>query len=119
METKKIMTADELQQYVGTFAKVGNNYGLIDEVYNDINNCLGFVWSTRDSWTGQLVHVRDVQFVDGEEDKAKAKSSALDYFRNELESDKRRLERETDADNITRLVNLISHCEFWLARLTK
>lgn len=119
METKKIMTADDLQQYVGRFAKVENHYGLIDETFEGVNNCFGFVWSTKDSWTGQLVHVRDVQFLDDEEDKEKAKKSAVNYFQNELESDKKRLEKETDVENITRLVNLISYCEFWLARLTK
>jgi len=119
METKKIMTVSELQQYAGTFAKVGNNYGLIDAVYDFKNNCLGFVFADKDAWTGRLVDVADVEVLTTKEDKEKAKKSAVDYFQNELESDKRRLKKETDVENITRLVNLISYCEFWLARLTK
>lgn len=41
---------EDLEVYVGLSIKVGNVYGICDEV---CGNRLGFVWSDKDSWTGQ------------------------------------------------------------------
>ena len=105
----------DLGVYVGLSIKVGNVYGVCDEI---CGGCLGFVWSDKDSWTGQLVDANDVTICETEDDCERGRLSALHYFERESESLQSRINMGRKQDDLTTLVNELSRCEYWLSRLS-
>ena len=106
---------EDLQVYVGLSIKVGNVFGVCDEV---CGSRLGFVWSDKDSWTGQLVDAKDVTICETDDDCERCRLSALHYFESEAESLQSRINAGRKTDNLTTLVNELSRCEYWLSRLS-
>ena len=106
---------EDLEVFVGLSIKVGNTYGVCDEV---CGNKLGFVWSDKDSWTGQLVDEKDVTICETENDCERGRLSALHYFEREVESLQSRINMGRKQDDLTALVNELSRCEYWLSRLS-
>lgn len=105
----------ELEVYVGLSIKVGNVYGVCDEV---CGGRLGFVWSDKDSWTGQLVDEKKVTICDNEKECELGRLSALHYFEREVKSLQSRINMGRKQDDLTTLVNELSRCEYWLSRLS-
>jgi len=106
---------EDLEVYVGLGVKVGNVYGIIDEI---CGSRLGFVWSDKDSWTGQLVDAKDVTICETENDCERGRLSALHYFEREVKSLQSRINMGRKQDDLTTLVNMLSRCEYWLSRLS-
>lgn len=106
---------EDLQVYVGLRIKVGNVYGVCDEV---CGNRLGFVWSDKESWTGQMIDAKDVTICETEDDCERGRLSALHYFESEAKSLQSRINAGRKTDNLTTLVNELSRCEYWLSRLS-
>lgn len=106
---------EDLEVYVGLSIKVGNMYGVCDKV---CGNRLGFVWSDKDSWTGQLVDAKDVTICETEEDCELGRLSALHYFEREAKSLQARIDMGRKQDDLTTLANMLSRCEYWLGRLS-
>jgi hypothetical protein len=106
---------EDLEVYVGLSIKVGNVYVICDEV---CGNRLGFVWSDKDSWAGQMIDAKDVTICETEEDCERGRLSALHYFEREAESLQARINMGRKTDNLTTLVNELSRCEYWLSRLS-
>ena len=104
----------EIQEYVGKFAKVCGHYGMIDAVYG---SRLGFIWSDKDSWTGQLVDVDKVDVLSKQEDIAKARLSAKNYLLRERASLKARIARKLAIDNQQTLNELLEFVVGWINRL--
>lgn len=104
----------ELQEYVGKFVKVGEHYGMIDDVYG---TRLGFVWSAKESWTGQLVDVEDVQCLTKAEDVQVARLSAKNYMLRERASLKARIARKLECDSQQRLQELLDFVSAWVSRI--
>ena len=104
----------EIKDYVGKFVKVGNNYGMIDNVYG---TRLGFIWSDKDSWTGELVDVDKVEVLTSTEDIAKARLSAKNYLLRERASLKARIARKLAIDNQQTLGELLDFVVGWISRL--
>ena len=104
----------EIQEYVGKFAKVGNTYGMIDAVYG---SRLGFIWSDKDSWTGELVDADKVEVLTRQEDIAKARLSAKNYLLRERASLKARITRKLAIDNQQVLNELLEFVVGWINRL--
>ena len=105
---------EDLQVYVGLSIKVGNVNGICDEV---CGSRLGFVWSDKDSWTGELVDAKDVTICETEDDCERGRLSALHYFEREVKSLQSRINMRRKQDNVTMLANELSRCEYWLSRL--
>ena len=73
-----------LQSFVGKYVKVGNEFGMIDEVIDTpYSVALGFITSDGDTWTGRVVDEHDVSPVSGEE-VAKCIKAATEYCVNEV-----------------------------------
>lgn len=108
----------DLQVYVGTFVKTndGQHFGMIDAVYTDER--LGFVWSDKDSWTGELVKEDNISICESGTDIERAVVSASTYFEREKVSLECRIERKIKGDDSTKLRALLSDCEYWLSRLS-
>lgn len=104
----------ETKDYVGKFVKVGKNYGMIDSVYN---NRLGFIWSDKDSWTGELVDVDKVEVLTKQDDVAKARLSAKSYLLRERAALKARIARKLAVDNQQTLGELLDFVVGWINRL--
>ena len=104
----------ELQEYVGKFVKVGEHYGMIDNVFG---SRLGFVWSVKESWTGQLVDVEDVQCLTKAEDVQVARLSAKNYMLRERASLKARIARKLECDSHQRLQELLDFVSAWVSRI--
>jgi hypothetical protein len=104
----------ETKDYVGKFVKVGKNYGMIDSVYN---NRLGFIWSDKDSWTGELVDVENVEVLNSVDDVTKARLSAKNYLLRERASLKSRIARKLTTDNQQTLGELLDFVVGWINRL--
>lgn len=105
----------DLGVYVGLSIKVGNVYGVCDEV---CGNRLGFVWSDKDSWTGQLVDANRVTICENEEDCGRGRLSALHYFEREEKSLQSRINARYKQDNAEMLRKMRTHCMRWLGRLS-
>lgn len=105
-----VVNNHELDKYVGQFAKVGDNYGLVDGVYKD---SLGFVHSDGTSWTSQLVDPKKVRVT---KDK-KARRSAVLYFENEKESLEHRRAKKYKCDDPAFIEARIEEMASWLERL--
>lgn len=107
----------DLEVYVGQSIKVGNVFGVCDEVCGDR---LGFVWSDKDSWTGQLVDEKNVTICETEDDCKRGRLSALRYFEREAESLRSRIKAKLkqDKDNAEMLREMLTHCMRWLSRLS-
>lgn len=104
----------EIQEYVGKFVKVGNTYGMIDAVYG---SRLGYIWSDKDSWTGQLVDADKVEVLSRQEDITKARLSAKNYLLRERASLKARIARKLAIDNQQVLNELLEFVVGWINRL--
>ena len=104
----------ELNEYVGKFVKVGKNYGMIDNVYG---TRLGFIWSDKDSWTGELVDVDKVEVLTSADDIAKARLSAKNHLLRERANLKARIARKLAIDNQQTLGELLDFVVGWLSRL--
>jgi len=105
----------DLQVYVGLCIKVGNVYGVCDEI---CGSRLGFVWSDKDSWTGELVDENDVTICDNEEECERGRLSALHYFEREVKSLQSRIEMKHKLDDLATLTKELSRCKYWLSRLS-
>lgn len=103
-----------LESYVGQFIRHGNDLGVIDEI---CGNKLGFVWSDKTSWTGQLVCKEDVTLCETEEDCSAALNSAREYFAREADSLRNRIKQNIKTDDSALLAKLLRHCENWIDRL--
>ena len=104
----------ETKDYVGKFVKVGKNYGMIDNVYG---TRLGFIWSDKDSWTGELVDVDKVEVLTKQDDVAKARLSAKSYLLRERAALKARIARKLAIDNQQTLGELLDFVVGWINRL--
>ena len=104
----------ETKDYVGKFVKVGKNYGMIDNVYG---TRLGFIWSDKDSWTGELVDVDKVEVLTKQDDIAKARLSAKSYLLRERAALKARIARKLAIDNQQTLGELLDFVVGWINRL--
>lgn len=104
----------ELNEYVGKFVKVDTHYGMIDNVYS---SRLGFIWSDKDIWTGELVDVNKVEVLTSADDVAKARLSAKNHLLRERASLKARIARRLKIDNQATLHELLDFVVAWLARL--
>jgi hypothetical protein len=104
----------ETKDYVGKFAKVDGHYGMVDNVYG---TRLGFIWSDKDSWTGQLVDVDKVEVLTSTEDIAKARLSAKNHLLRERASLKARIARKLAIDNQQTLNELLEFVVGWINRL--
>ena len=104
----------ETNDYVGKFVKVGKNYGMIDNVYG---NRLGFIWSDKDSWTGELVDVDKVEVLTSTEDIAKARLSAKNHLLRERAALKARIARKLAVDNQQTIGELLDFVVGWINRL--
>ena len=110
-----------LKTYVGQFVKVGNKYGMIDEVIQNRFLCaLGFVYSTPTMRGGQMVHEDDISPID-ENELPKAIESAIGYYWNEATDLTNRLAMhyEIDIPHIKRIQEMIQECSKWLTELKK
>ena len=106
---------EDLQVYVGLSIKVGNVFGVCDEI---CGNRLGFVWSDENSWTGQLVDAKDVTICESEDDCERGRLSALHYFEREVKSLQSRIKAKIKQDNAETLRKMHEHCMRWLCRLS-
>jgi hypothetical protein len=104
----------EIQDYVGKFAKVAGHYGMIDNVYG---SRLGFIWSDKDSWTGELVDVTNVEVLTKQDDVAKAWLSSKNYLLRERAALKARIARKLAIDNQQMLGELLDFVVSWINRL--
>ena len=104
----------ETKDYVGKFVKVGEHYGMVDNVYG---TRLGFIWSDKDSWTGELVDVDKVEVLTSTEDIAKARLSAKNHLLRERASLKARIARKLAIDNQQTLGELLDFVVSWINRL--
>jgi len=104
----------ELNEYVGKFASVDGHHGMIDAVYG---SRLGFIWSDKDSWTGELVDADKVEVLTRQEDIAKARLSAKNYLLRERASLKARIARKLSIDNQKVLNELLEFVVGWINRL--
>ena len=104
----------DVKDYVGQFVKVGEHYGMIDNVYG---TRLGFIWSDSDSWTGELVDVKDVMHLAKQEDIAKARLSAKTYLLRERAALKARIARKLSMDNPAALQEMLDFVLGWISRL--
>ena len=111
----EIFKNEDLETFVSCYIKVGNKYGMIDSVHG---SRFGFVWSDKDSWTGQLVDAKDVTICETEDDFERGRLSALHYFEREVKSLQSRINMGRKQDDLTTLVDELSRCEYWLARLS-
>ena len=102
------------KDYVGKFVKVGEHYGMIDGIYN---NRLGFIWSDKDSWTGELVDVGNVEILAKADDIIKARLSAKNYLLRERAALKARIARKLQTDNQATLQELLDFVLSWISRL--
>jgi hypothetical protein len=87
---------------------------MVDNVYG---TRLGFIWSDKDSWTGQLVDVDKVEVLSKQEDIAKARLSAKNYLLRERASLKARIARKLAIDNQQTLNELLEFVVGWINRL--
>ena len=100
-----------LEQYLGMLVKVGIHYGMIDDVHGDR---LGFVWSDKDSWTGELVRPNFIDKCVSGSDIKKAERSSRTYFEREVASLRARIKRGYEFDDQKMLRERVSLCEAWL-----
>ena len=103
----------ETKDYVGKFVRVGKNYGMIDNVYG---TRLGFIWSDKDSWTGELVDVDKVEVLTSADDVAKARLSSKNYLLRERAALKARIARKLAIDNQQMLGELLDFVVGWINR---
>ena len=104
----------ELVGYVGMFVKVGNSYGIIDDVHG---NRLGFVHSDKDSWTGEIVNEGDVSICKSHDDMVKAYNSALNYFKREKNSLESRMKAANRFDDQARISHEAWKVGKWIEKL--
>lgn len=106
---------NDLDKFVGLFVRHGNNLGMIDAVHNER---LGFVWSDKASWTGELVDVEDVTICESDEDCSAALNSSCQYYSREVNSLRNRISLGLKQDSQEVLTEMLHNCEAWLAKLS-
>lgn len=106
---------EDLEVFVGLSIKVGNVYGVCDEV---CGSRLGFVWSDKNSWTGELVDAQKVTICETEEECEQGRLSALHYFEREEKSLQARIKMNLKLDDAETLRKMHTHCMQWLGRLS-
>ena len=111
---KKDSNNTELSRYVGCFVRIGKAYGMIDNIHGDR---LGFVWSDKDSWTGELVNLEECEILTNKEDIDNAMASAVRYFKREHDSLTMRMARKYSTDNQQTLAKMLWFVDEWLERL--
>ena len=104
----------DIKDYVGRFVKVDGHYGMIDNVYG---SRLGFIWSDKDSWTGELVDVEKVELLTKNDDVAKARLSAKNHLLRERANLKARIARKLSIDNQQSLQEMLDFVCAWVMRL--
>ena len=108
----------EIKDYVGKFVKVGEHYGMVDNVYGTVYGTrLGFIWSDKDSWTGELVGVDEVEVLTSTEDITKARLSTKNHLLRERASLKARIAQKLKMDSQQRLGELLDFVVGWINRL--
>lgn len=105
---------EQLEKMVGVFVKHDGNYGMIDAVYGER---LGFIWSTKDSWTGQLVDADKIEPLQSEEEMQTARLSAKNYLLRERASLKNRISMKLKVDNQQQLRELLDFVSGWIIKL--
>ena len=103
-----------MNEYVGKYVRVAGHYGMIDGIYG---SRLGFIWSDKDSWTGELVDVEKVEVLTSADDVAKARLSAKNNLLRERANLKARIAQKLKIDNQQKLNELLDFVVAWLARL--
>lgn len=112
--TKKTENNPALTVWVGKFVKVGNTYGLIDDVHG---NRLGYVHCEGDTWTGQLVDVDKIDICTTHDDLKLAHDSARGYLDFEIDSLTRRIARNYPMDCKATLNKMLAHVTNWRNRM--
>ena len=105
---------NDLGKFVGLFVRRCNDLGMIDAVHGER---LGFVWSDKTSWTGELVDVEDVTICESDEDCCAALNSARQYYSREVDSLRHRIILGLKQDSQEVLAEMLHNCEAWLAKL--
>lgn len=106
----------ELSSYVGMFVRVGSEFGMIDAVHGAR---LGFVHSTDDSWTAEIVRPHLVTVISDGNELELAWASALQYFEREHMSLRARIARHLPIDSEETLVEQLAYVESWLSRMAQ
>lgn len=106
----------ENKELIGKFVRVGNHVGMID---SDFGSKLGFIWSDKDSWTGELVSSEDIKVLTKQEEITDARRSAKNYLLRERASLKWRIERKLKADNQVVLSEMMNFIVGWLNKLAE
>lgn len=112
--TKKTENNPALAVWVGVFVKVGDTYGMIDDVHG---NKLGYVHCEKDTWTGELVDEQDCVALTNGDDLKRAQDSAREYLNREIDSITRRIARNYPIDNKATLQSMLAHVTNWRNRM--
>lgn len=111
---------ENLEKFVGTFAKIAYQYengkivyGMVDAVHRDR---LGFVFANDVRWVGTLIKDTDLQEL-SEDEVELALESARKYWQYEVESLKARIEKEYDIDDPKQLQKMLANAKEWVKRL--
>ena len=104
----------EAKDYVGKFVRVAGHFGMSDNVYG---SRLGFIWSDKDSWTGEIVDVTSVEIMKDANDIIKSRLSAKNYLLRERAALKARIARKLAIDNQQTLGELLDFVVGWISRL--
>ena len=86
----------QLESMIGAFVKYDGNYGMIDAVYGER---LGFIWSDKDSWTGQIV------------------DTDKNYLLRERAHLLRRIKMNLEIDDQQRLRELLDFVSGWIVKM--
>ena len=105
---------ENIQEYVGKYVKAGAHYGMIDATYG---NRLGFIWSDKDSWTGELVDTDKVEVLTATDEVQKARLSAKNHLLRERASLKARIAQKLKFDNQQRLAELLDFVSGWIVKM--
>ena len=112
--TKKTENNPALAVWVGVFVKVGNTYGMIDDVHG---NKLGYIHCEGETWTGQLVDEQDCVALTNGDDLKRAQDSARGYLDREIESIEMRIARKYPFDCQETLRRMLAHVMNWRNRM--
>ena len=102
------------KEFVGKFVRVGEHLGLVD---TDFGSRVGFIWSDKDSWTGELVEKSSVEVLTKQDEITAARKSAKNYLLRERASLKSRIQRKLKDDNQAALAEMLDFIVGWLNRV--
>ena len=108
--TKKTKNNPALAVWVGVFVKVGNTYGMIDDVHGER---LGYLHCEKDTWTSELVDEQDCVALTNGDDLKRAKDSTRGYLDRQIASLTRRIARNYPIDNKATLQSMLAHVANW------